>query len=656
MILKVLIIFTTFYSPFSQAFNGLYQAAEESREIVSRLPEIAPLSNAPFSITREQADTVVALGKLDSEIDAFAYQSQQECEEDAIARRKLREAIADRSLKITFSISYSGDETEENLHSKLQRDTYANAVWSQSGGRTETDIPPMSYTALVNKFERESPVNLDVLTIKQRAEALQRYLSENYGMDIPKSFLIEEALQQEMIRNPEEWKSVAGSVANELNFNEKMRISARLGNTFLNRYNDQRAGTADGKAVTMIELLESAGSGEPGGVCRDIAAAQGQLLQAMGVPKDKIYIVGYATPDGQHAVLAVQDPDNSDRLVQLNYGEMTQTEGASGGAALKQQTSLPSTGIAMRIYDADAKPIGRVPTEIGALLKDVTNAPKSFIEIKPYTLAKVGFEHPLGKANVFTGTTSTGDKVIGAAVSHEKKTETSLVQYGFGVVQQEVNSATVVMNQDLIYGRVRQEIYTPNLTTGAVKTRAEIGIESEVMFSKNSGQYKDYDREIDGSSLDVTNSIFTGVTSTYEAPDGALITAKGRVYGFVDWADATAAGGRTLAFDRAEGSVEYRKPLSGGNIAIAETGLVARQYGEAIFIGGILENPGLGTRYTASYNAPLSSDVPSFMPESQRRFGVSASRNVGRMNMEFGYERNLDSQKNQFIFGSELKF
>jgi hypothetical protein len=116
---------------------------------------------------------------------------------------------------------------------------------------------------------------------------------------------------QYAIQNPDNWASEFESLGNSgaLSIEDKMLIASQLGGQFGEKYNLDRA--SDGVGVVTIEqLFASLASGSPGGVCRDISKAQGQILNALGVPEENIYLVSYSTPGGSHAILAVSDPDN----------------------------------------------------------------------------------------------------------------------------------------------------------------------------------------------------------------------------------------------------------------------------------------------------------------------------------------------------------
>jgi len=53
--------------------------------------------------------------------------------------------------------------------------------------------------------------------------------------------------------------------------------------------------------VSTEELLTAAAKGKVGGICRDIALAQTQMLEALGF--NQSYVVAYKTYEGHHATV-----------------------------------------------------------------------------------------------------------------------------------------------------------------------------------------------------------------------------------------------------------------------------------------------------------------------------------------------------------------
>lgn len=635
----------------------LYEFAETNREIVTRIPEVATLSEPQFHLTSDQADQVVAITALDRQIDAYAYAEsfRGDCDDEEESRSRLRQAMSDRSLRFYFSLTYSGEETYDRLDHLIERETYSHFMLQQELSGI-TPLPARGINTLISQYQSHTGESLDDLSPVERARALEAYIQSRYGVDVPRDLLIEETLRQQMIRDPNNWRVAMQGVGEELNFEQKMRVAARMGNTFLGNYNNDRAGTSDGRAVTMEELLSAAQNNTPGGVCRDISFAQSQMLQEMGVNRDNIYIMAYATPGSYHSVLAVQDPENPDNLVKLNYGEMTYDDRNTGAAALAQYTSLPDVGISYRIFDADARPVGRVPTELGGLLREVTNAPQSIIQTRPYNLSRVGASSDLGNVSLFTGTTSTGDHVVGAAFDTViARSERQLTEVGVALLRHERDGPTVNLTQDLLYARISSEFSLNALSTDRAHVDLEAGYDSEILYGRHSG-VRASGSEFEGSTFDFSNTFFAGVSSSYELPSSDTLTARARVYIYPDFANETEAKRMTLAYDRTEASIGYQTQLTPEVRALAETGVILRQYGEAAFVRGALESPTDDFRAFASYSSPLSRDTPSFMPERDRLLSIGVERRYQGWNFEMNFQHDVDRRTNSARFNVERRF
>lgn len=641
----------------SFGFGNLFHFAEENREIVTELDEIRPLARPNFRLSRRESDAIMALSELDSEIEGYAYSnSTGDCDEEEKQKSALRELIEKRKVRLLFAMTFSDQETSDNLHHQLNRETYAGFV-SEAFLSGVSPVPSRNLASLKNDFENSTGKDLDSMSLSDQSKALEEFIKGKYSLEVPRDFLVEEVLRTHIINNPNEWRESVNSIADDLSFDQKMRVSARMGSTFLSQYNDDRAGTSNGQAVTIEQLLQSAQDGTPGGVCRDISFAQSQLLQEMGVDKDNIYIVAYATPGTFHSVLAVKDPNNPDRLVKLNYGEMTEDTENTGGAALRQTTSLPDVGINYRIFDADAKPLGRVPTELGSLLREVTNAPPTFVEYAPYNLSTVTAESDLGSFRVFTGTTTSGDSVIGGAFDATiVDNPNNRTEIGVAAVRHDINSPIVDLEQDLLFARVRTEFYTNPITTGPVQSRLEIGTESEILYGRHKGEYVSNGRPLEGSTFDFTNTVFAGVTSSFEAGE-SRVRMQARSHFYTDFANETEAKKITVVHDYTEARVQVERPLSPHITALAEGGLVLRNYGEAASVQFGLENPDGNFRGFASYSSPLG-DVPSFMPEaaSTARVGVEGLSPGSGWSFTATGERDLDRKDNRYFLGVKRKF
>lgn len=202
----------------------------------------------------------------------------------------------------------------------------------------------------------------------------------------------------------------------------------------------------------------------------------------MGVDDDDIYIVNYLSNNGHHSVLAVQNPDDPDQVIKINYGEMVASDGETGATALTQHTSLPNVGLNYRIFDANGSPIGSVPSELQSVLRDVTGASPGFIEVSPYSLNTLGVQTTRwGTLRAFTGTTSSGDQIVGAAYDHSFSSGINQTELGLAVARSDKNHPYLELSQDMIYARLQQSLHFRGIQTGPIQSEIYAGAQSEIL-------------------------------------------------------------------------------------------------------------------------------------------------------------------------------
>ena len=172
----------------------------------------------------------------------------------------------------------------------------------------------------------------------------------------------------QLIANPQDWQNILAANKDKLSADQKVALISKLGGSFSNGYNYARA--ADKNATGFIDtagLLTAVATGKPGGICRDIALAQTQMLEGLGFKNN--YIVAYKTYEGHHATVITSNPADGN-IVKFNYDEVSGANKGSGTGALGQDTTLPDFGLEYKIYDTKGKPVVSLPSEIGQILKD----------------------------------------------------------------------------------------------------------------------------------------------------------------------------------------------------------------------------------------------------------------------------------------------
>lgn len=654
--LNTIFLLSLSYSPIFAADDiaSLYSLSENVRNIVVKTDEFKEARSPELRKTQNGVDQIVALSSLDKEIEIYANSEDVNCEENKkLEKEKLQREIENRDFVIYFSGMYS-DNAEERSLSEFRVENYRSFMLGQYNEAKITS----NYLFDFKNLEKEASKNSDYskLSLDEKVKRLKEFSLTKYKIDVPTDLLTEEALRLELIRNPNDWKKNLSLVKENLDFDQKMRVAARMGSVFLNNYNYDRANSSGGTKVSVEEMLEAARTNSPGGICRDVAYAQGQFLKELGVKENNIFIIGYDSSAGGHAVLAVQDPNNKDRIVKLNYGEMTKEDQLKGSSALKQDTQLPDVGMNFRVYNVDSKPIANIPTEIGQILKDVTNAKSPMISTKPYILNRLGAQTPYGNASIFTGTTSSGDKVVGASIDKTFLAgDSGALTLAGAYVTREVDSPVVEINQKVMFARMRAELYSPEFNVGKVVTRAEIGTDLEIFSSQQTGATgKNKEYAFDSKTLATNVGVDVALKSEYRYSPKSKISLESRAYGYVDWEDERASAKKTIAFDRVETGVTYEADLDEVEV-MAKAGIVSRRIGHSYFVGSGLKVKSTDTSVYGTYTSP-SGEVPSFMPESSKRVIVGGEQSLGDMKFTLEYKRDLDVNENIYFLNANYKF
>ena len=654
----------------NEDLDKIYHFAEDNREIAWKL---APLSDN-FHLDTEQADRAKAYGELDGEIAEYAYgeplQETDPCPDDAKGdqgkgQKELAERIKKRRFNIYFTATFSDKTALDQAEGFFGKNNYKNYMHAHGANGHPGAYQIASINSLENKYlAANGSSGWAGKTLKEKADLLQAFAKDRSGVEVPAGMILSEYAIGHMVQNPNDWKSSLNEVKDHLSFEEKMKLASHLGGRFSDNYNYDRAdGVGDRKdgIVTIEQLLDSVKHSDPGGVCRDVALAQAQILTQLGVPKDKVYMMGYRTATGGHAVLAVQDPNDKDKIVKLNYDYVSESDNVKGAAALVQDTSLPDTGIQYRLFDADGKPVGKIPSEMGQVLREATGASRTSNElVKTYSLQKVGVETPFGAGNVFSGQTSGGDKIVGVAIDHTIKTKYAKMEVGGAYVERESDRTRVTLSQDAFYGRMKTTLNTPDFKAGNFSFRGDVATELEIMAMDNKVTYKGSGLETGGKNMDFSDRHSAGISAFWNSDDERThVMSRVEVEGYVDFKNEAAgtSGGSTLVHNQTKWTTGVAHDISANMRLIGNSAIVLKEVGNSATFTGAMEYHPWDMKVKGGYQRPLDDDIPAFMPESREAatIGVEKSWNNG-LHIQLDYSRDIDTGNNTGFITGGWKF
>lgn len=327
-----------------------------------------------------------------------------------------------------------------------------------------------------------------------------------------------------------ERQHVINHAKNVLSFEEKVRLGSYLGNAFGSNYDFDRAGDGprSGGVVTLEELVRGYKARQRSGVCRDIAQAQVEVLNKMGVD---CKVTAYSTQSGEgHATVACTDRKNPDRVIKLNYGELTSDNG-KGVASLRQNTSIPDLSLSYDIYDSSGKILVSQSSELGKMMAEVTNLKATKLDPQERykgTLVKgeIG-DH----GSIFYGETITGEQVAGLAGYVSSTSELKLangtnlgkISADFALGIAGAKKVTTVMETDtlIVYGRSNVEYETPDLLSfEKIDSTLFAGYNGEMGVTKV--MKRDDGGKSDGFFSRPKHSIDIGTRNTFTINDSTL--------------------------------------------------------------------------------------------------------------------------------------
>lgn len=577
-----------------------------------------------------------------------------------------------------FSISYEMSFTDPNSLDEAMG-YVATASWSMqmtnlaSDGKSEALKYQSLSKAETQYFKSHDKSTYQSLSLSDQAQELAGFVGDQLGEDIQPGILAAELALRAAKSSPLTWQSSLSQVKDDLSFEEKIHVATRLGGDFLNDYDNDRAngvGTHASGIVTIEEMLENLKNSEAGGVCRDIALAQAQVLRSLGVNQDKVYIMAYSTSGASHAILAVQDPNDPQKVLTVNYSATSATTGVSGGSALQVNGSLTHVGAFTRIYDAEGSPVEIIPSEIGQILREVTGGQSKVDQVMPtYTLKKVIFKTKWADGMVFEGdSTLTGDRYTGVAFDRAL-TAGNLYRGEVGVafINREGNKRSYEsVDQQMLYLRLKQWL-EKSKELGPVKLTGFGGVDTEMalMNTKVVRRSDNYIKE--GTNVESVVGTFAGIRGEMTSEDGRTrASSEIKVVGNVNFKNVAAgtSGGITLDFDHATWETEVERDFTPRIVGRTRVQLVFREVGKTLSVSTGLGDKKTGSALDFNYQRPLD-EIPFFFEGSSEIYSASASKNWERKNarrkgagsrvyVEMKHEK--DTGRNQGWVGFEIKW
>lgn len=448
-----------------------------------------------------------------------------------------------------------------------------------------------------------------------------------------------EQVYTQLFQTPADWKNILVANKDKLTSDQKIELISKLGTYFSNGYNYARAEDKNAKGfVSAEQLLVAVQKGKPGGICRDIALAQTQMLELLGF-KDN-YVLSYKSFSGHHVTVVSVDPETG-KIVKFNYGEVSSAAKGSGTQVLDQDTVLPDFGIKYNVYDTKGKPVVQLPSELGQMLKETTGGIDREFNSKNYNLGKISFEKNGIHGNLFTGQTSSGETVSGVALYVNKETEYLKTHVGVAASSTRGEKKVTSISADNLYLNAGGEARTGTLQLGPAAVRGVIGSEVGLLRSDVSQRNRTNGLLLEGKGeIDASIEGFLGLQTEVKLKDGkTVIENQTYINVYPGFSNVASADHTTLATNSVVVDTKLTHQFSDGDkSALARSVVIFRNYGSSVVLEAGYQDKASGSRYVAGVSAPLTSQ-PSFLPG-----GTSSA-----------YVRGEKEILNGLVFGVELE-
>jgi hypothetical protein len=458
---------------------------------------------------------------------------------------------------------------------------------------------------------------------------------------VPPVSLPEEVYNQ-LFQDPRNWKNILVASKDKLNSDQKIELISKLGNFFSNGYNFARYNDSNATGFVPIEeLLVSVKTGKPGGICRDIALAQSQMLEALGFKNN--YSVMYKTYQGRHVTVISTDPETGN-IIKFNYGEVTTSQKGTGTKALAQDNTLPDVGLKYNVYDTHGKPVVQVPSELGQILSESTGGIDREFKNKQYNLAKVSFKKNGVHGNIFSGQTTTGDQVNGVALFTQFEGDHYQAHLGVAAANVKGERQITGLSAEHLYINAGGETATESVTIGAANARVVAGAELGGMVSDINTRNRLTGLVLAGNSeLDYSAEAFVGLRTTGKSSDGRMVITNNtliNVYpdiGHVASADSIVLAKNSIVLDT---QLSYQLDEVEKAILL-RSAVVLRNYGTSAIIEAGYDDNGGRIKYLAGVRMPLEAQ-PTFLPGGSSSAYARVEKSISK-SMTFKVELENDN-------------
>lgn len=657
---QLFIILISFNNPIAWAAESLpntpIQHSADVTNILAHWKQSNPALSGKFHLSTAETDQVVALAGLGQDVEEiYSNLYSRHCQEQMSPEEKEDKK---KSIGILISISHKSQPFRPSVFQDGVVDEYYSFMLDQlsSGNYAAFDIYNIS--TLVDHFQSTNPmVDLSTKNFSDRVKTLRDYANSITGVQVPEDIFLREYAVFETVNNGSSWRDTFGAFKDSMSSEDKLKLVSRFGGIFSSHYNYARKEVSDNQAITAEQLLLSAKNGTPGGVCRDIALTQTQMLEELGFKNN--YVLAYHTPLGGHAIAMTRDPATG-KYYKFNYSDMQSTDARSGSEALFQSGALPENGLKYRIYNTKGEPVVSMPTGMQQLLRDAAGATQRTFMPTNYSINKaVMTKDLLGaqfSATTFYGQTSAGQRVDGLALSVDSKGKYADFQGSVSKSYVDFQSPGASYEQTQSYVTATSTLHTPKISVGGARVSIALPVEVETLHFD--GQVKHQGSIVQHHVSGTETWVRGGVGYQVNLPvrEDLSLSHSAQTSRRFDYLNVSAAAGvepvkdqTTIGFGAKYLTERDREIIMDATVQVAD-------YGNSLSTGIQYRNPSTSTIVRASTVMPLDKDIPSFLPGGQRSIAIAGERTFSNdLKFTLQFER-VDKKDSTVKASLEKKF
>ncbi len=625
-----------------------------------------------FQLSKEEADDIDQMTHLENTI-SDVEQAYHDASESCVLSTQPKVGTVSAKQDSQDSQNLSNDELQTGILflAKLPKlpsvpESYATSVltlWDESSEETV-----IRHEAYYNDLHAAYP-QIDQVTGREFLNLLIKFDEETKRQlvedgKIPVYMNRQEvvySIKDHLIENPTEktFHETMGRFKDKLSFDEKLSLAANLGNAFEGRYSYERyAGqpTKWGEVVDVSELLQSVKNKEPGGVCRDIAAAQAKTLSELGVKNT--YVIGYTVPGNLHASVVTQDPNDKNRIYKIDYGAI---------AADRPSLELPapdrkSIGLGFRIYDPDGRPVAKLPSDFGNILSRVTsmdaNSKDPFLRNQTH-LNQVEIAHTESglSGRIFSGQTSIGDSVVGISSIRPFSRGHGRLKGSFGTSISHFETPTrkddIPLSGNHLVARLQSALFTPEVSRNGFYIRGSGAL--DLAAAHVITKFADEDDTEKITTGEMSTSV--GISGGFGQP-GSKTTAQFDVqsefypdFEQVQGAKLPTAKGKSIFSSFFHNATILKNRIQHIHnpdlVTVIDSAVALRNVGNNYSFRVGLLRPQSGQQYSVGVEAPSTDDMPRFFPGSVPKCTASAQGMLCGFDVSLSYETTLESDRQE---------